>query len=393
MSDCVLTNCRVIDVRGGSVADTDLVIEGDRIGSIGPGKGATLDGQLDMQGWYVMPGLISCHTHLTIVFPFADSDPQENAAASALRAYSRARDALMAGVTTVRTVGEINRADIALRHSAAAGWVRAPRIFSAGHGLSVTGGHGHNFTDEADGADEFRRKSREELLAGANHLKVFLTGGIAHEAERFDESQMSDEEVAAVVSVARSKNTYVAAHVGAPGPIQQGLRLGVTCFEHAYELDRETADRLAERDAYLVPTLGVTRSPDWMRNHCFENWTIEKSLGAADRHLASIRLAHEAGVTLVSGTDIPPGDLDDGVPVAIREIERMADVGLSKLECLQTATLNASRLLRAPDLGVIEEGAYADLVAMPENPLDELRALRSIGWVILGGDVVRRPET
>lgn len=394
MSELVLTNCRLIDVETGSIQNAEIGVSDDRVARISGIDSARPDDAelVDLGGWYVMPGLISCHTHLTIIFPFADSDPNENPAITALRAYSRARAALRAGVTTLRTVGEIHRADLALRQSAAEKWVTVPRIFSAGRGLSVTGGHGHNFTDEADGADEFRKKSREEILAGADHLKIFLTGGIAHEAERFDESQMGDDEVAAVVGVARSKNTYVTAHVGAPGPIRQGLRLGVTCFEHVYDLDEETAALLAAQGAFVVPTLGVTRSPDWMRNHCFENWTIEKSLGAADRHLDAIKLAHEAGVTLVNGTDIPPGDLDDGVPVVIREIERLEPVGLTRLQCLQTATVNAGKLLRTEDLGVIREGAYADLVAMPENPLDDLRALRAIDWVMLAGDVVRQPE-
>ncbi|MBT7953460.1 MAG: amidohydrolase family protein [Gammaproteobacteria bacterium] len=386
----ILKNCRVINVENGEISQVAISIQNDEIQTIDntvDERGSSL--VIDMQGAYILPGLISCHTHLTIVFPFHLSDPNEDAAMTAFRTYRRGQDALKAGVTTVRTVGETNRADIALRKSIAAGWVTGPRIFSAGLGVSVTGGHGHGFTAEADGADDFRKKCREDLLAGANHIKIFLTGGIAHKDETFDESQMSDEEIQATVEVAKSKGTYVCAHVGDSGPIMRGVKAGVRCFEHTYNLDAKTASAIKEIDGFIVPTLGVTRSKDWMSQHGFEEWTICKAVSAAPDHLESIKTAVKAGVTLVNGTDIPPGDSDDGAPIVVREMEHCVEAGLSPLQAVQTATLNAAKLIRSNNLGVIKPGAKADFIATTANPVEDVRNLREIFFVMQGGAIVR----
>ncbi len=386
----ILKNCRILDVESGAITEAAITIHDDEIRSIDRVIGQ--DGglrEINMQGAYVLPGLISCHTHLTIIFPFHLSEPDEDPAMSAYRAYRRGQDALQAGVTTVRTVGELNRADIALRKSITAGWVSGPRIFSAGLGVSVTGGHGHGFTAEADGADDFRKKCREDLLAGANHIKIFMTGGIAHKDETFAESQMSDEEIRATVEVARSKGTYVCAHVGDSEPVMKGVKAGVRSFEHTYNLDMATATAVREAGGFIVPTLGVTRSKDWMRQHGFEEWTICKAVAAADDHLESIRTAVKAGVTLVNGTDIPPGDSDDGAPIVIREMEHCLEAGLNPLQVIQTATINAARLINSDQLGVIKPGAKADFIATVENPLKEISALRDIFFVMQGGTVIR----
>lgn len=390
MSHTVLKNCRLLDVEtGGTRQSTVQVLNGEITSLDAAADGGRESRIIDMEGAYLLPGLISCHTHLSIVFPFHQSDPEEDPAMTAYRCYRRGQDALQAGVTTVRTVGDLNRADIALRKSRALGWVTGPRIFSAGLGISVTGGHGHGFTAEADGADDFRKKARQDILAGANHIKIFLTGGIAHQHETFDEPQMSDDEIRAAVEVARSKGTYVCAHVGDSAAIMRGLAAGVHCFEHAYNLDAATAGAIKEAGGVVVPTLGVTRCNDWMRSHGFEQWTICKATAAASDHLQSIRTAIEAGVMLVNGTDIPPGDLDEGVPVAIREMEHCVEAGLDPLQALQTATVNAAKLLRSSRLGVIKPGAKADFIATTANPVADIAGLRQIFFVMQGGRVVR----
>ena len=388
--ETILKNCRLLNVENGEISEVSISLLNDEIQSIDTAIAETSSSQvIDMQGAYILPGLISCHTHLTIVFPFHLSDPNEDAAMTAFRAYRRGQDALQAGITTVRTVGELNRADIALRRSIAAGWVTGPRIFSAGLGVSVTGGHGHGFTAEADGADDFRKKCREDLLAGANHIKIFLTGGIAHKDETFDEAQMSDDEIRATVEVAKSKGTYVCAHVGDSEPIMKGVKAGVRCFEHTYNLDAKTAAAIKEIDGFIVPTLGVTRSKDWMSQHGFEDWTICKAVSAAPDHLDSIKTAIKAGVTLVNGTDIPPGDHDDGAPIVIREMEHCVEAGLNPLQAIQTATLNAAKLINVNNLGVIKAGAKADFIATIANPVEDISNLRNIFFVMQGGIVVR----
>ena len=390
--ETLLRNGCVLDVESGDIRLGDVLICGDQIADVALKLNVsnTASQEIDLEGAYLLPGLISCHTHLTIVFPFSESDPNEHAATSALRAYRRGRDALLAGITTVRTVGELNRADLHLRQAIQKGWVTGPRIFSAGLGVSVTGGHGHGFTAETDGADGFRRACREDLLAGADHIKIFLTGGIAHASESLDEAQMAAEEIAAAVSVARSKGTYVCAHAGDSEPIQRGLNQGVTCFEHAYNLNRDVARNIKSAGGYVVPTLAVTRSSDWMRRNSFEDWTICKAVSSADDHLTSIRNAIGAGIPIVNGTDIPPGDVDDGIPVAIREMEHCMSAGLDSLQAIQTATINAAALIGQPNLGVIRSGAKADLIAMRENPLEDVRHLANLSLIVAAGKIVKQ---
>ena len=140
----------------------------------------------------------------------------------------------------------------------------------------------------------------------------------------------------------------------------------------------------------MVPTLAVTRSSDWMRRNSFEGWTICKAVSSAADHLTSIRNAIGAGIPIVNGTDIPPGDVDDGIPVAIREMEHCMSAGLDSLQAIQTATTNAAALIGQPDLGVIRSGAKADLIAMRENPLEDVRHLANLSLIVAAGKIVKQ---
>jgi len=388
--NCVrLDHACIVDVRNGRIDEGSLLLIGDRIASPGEeGRGDVA--VIDLDGGYVVPGLINCHTHLGIVFPFDEWDEQEPSAITALRCYRRGMDALQAGVTTVRTVSEMYRADISLRTMIDAGWVDGPRIFSGGCGIGVTGGHGAGFgVLIADGADAFRQQARRELAAGVDHLKIFLTGGIAQRAEGLSEPQMTQEEVAAVVGVARAKNTYVTAHAGGGRALREALDVGLGCCEHGYFLDAEDVRSLVEHNCALVPTLSVTRTPEWMERNRFAPWTIRKSLDAGKQHLESARRAADAGVRLLVGTDLPPGEEDNGVNITVREIESLVEAGLSPLEALRGATLYPAALMSAEDrIGVIEPGRFADLLVVGSNPLEDVAALRETRLVFKGGQLV-----
>ncbi len=385
-----LDHARIVDVRSGHIDEGSLLLIGDRIASPGEeGRGDAVS--LDLDGGYVVPGLINCHTHLGIVFPFDEWDEHEPPAITALRCYRRGMDALRAGVTTVRTVSEMYRADISLRTMIEAGWVDGPRIFSGGCGIGVTGGHGAGFgVLIADGADAFRKQARLELAAGADHLKIFLTGGIAQRAEGLNEPQMTQDEVAAVVGVARSKNTYVTAHAGGGRALREAVDVGLGCCEHGYFLDNGDVRSLADHHCVLVPTLSVTRTPEWMERNRFAPWTIRKSLDAGKQHLESARRAANAGVRLLVGTDLPPGEEDNGVNITVREIESIVEAGLSPLEALRGATLYPAELMGAEDrIGVLEPGRFADLLVVGSNPLESVAALRELRLVIKGGRIVK----
>ena len=346
---------------------------------------------VDVAGRWLLPGLISCHTHLSVVFPFSATDEAENPAVTAYRSATRASEALRAGVTTIRCVHEQNRADLLLRTAVRRGWFTAPRIIGAGRAVSTRGGHGQGSACAyASGEQEFYQAALAELAAGADHVKIFINGGLAGRDEHYEQPEMTDGEIRGAVRAAAEHDTYVVAHSGEPTAIRQALAQGVRCFEHAYRLDDETAALLARPGIFVTPTLCVTRSESWMRDRGFEEHSIRNALAAADDHLASIQRAIRAGVTLVNGTDYPPGDPVGGIPAAVHELLLMAGAGLSPLLSLQSVSVNAAALLGLGDrVGQIRPGYEADLVAVAADPLDDLAALRAISLVVQGGRVVR----
>jgi imidazolonepropionase-like amidohydrolase len=346
---------------------------------------------VDVAGRWLLPGLISCHTHLSIVFPFSDTDEAENPALTAYRSATRAVEALRAGITTIRCVHEQNRADLLLRTAVGRGWFTAPRILGAGRAISTKDGHGQGAgCAYATGEREFYEAALAELAAGADHVKIFINGGLAGAGEHYERPEMTDGEIRGAVWAAAEHDTYVVAHSGESAAIRQALAQGVRCFEHAYRLDDDTAALLARPGIFVTPTLCVTRSESWMRARGFAEHSIQNALNAADDHLASIQRAIRAGVTLVNGTDYPPGDLVDGTPAAVHELLLMAGAGLSPLLSLQSVSVNAARLLGIEDhVGQIRPGYAADFVAVPADPLGDLTAMRAISLVVQGGRVIR----
>jgi imidazolonepropionase-like amidohydrolase len=391
-----LTNCQLVDVEKGSVLPSAAVeVTGDRIAAIHEPGGPALDVPAadcyDLGGRYLLPGLISCHTHLSVIYPFSATDEQEPSGLSVLRAISRAADALRAGVTTIRCVHEQNRADLLLRQAASDGWVQVPRIFGAGQALSTTGGHGWSMgCSYADGPDQFLAAARAELAAGADHIKVFITGGLAHAGEVMTGMQLTAAELGGAVRAASEKATYVVAHAANSAAISEALAVGVRSFEHAYELDDQTARAIAERGAFLTPTLCCTRMPQWMRDHSFTEDQVDRAMAVGPRHLDSIKRAVDAGITLINGTDYPPGEPGDGTVVAVREMEFMAEAGLDAPAALRSATVNAARLLQAEnELGQIRPGYQADLIAVDADPTRSVSAMRGVSFVMAAGSLIR----
>ena len=390
-----LVNANVVDVlQGERLRDRAVHIGPDgRIVEVAsaPPVGEKDADVVDVGGRWLLPGLISCHTHLSVVFPFSDTDENEDPEITAYRSATRAHQALQAGITTIRCVHEQNRADLSLRRAAARGWIQAPRIRGAGRAISTVGGHGEGAaTAYATGEEEFYRAAAAEIEAGADHVKIFINGGLAKAGEHYDSVEMTDEEIRGVVHAAHDHEKYVVAHSGESTAIRQALAQGVTSFEHAYRLDEETARMLVGPNIFVTPTLCVTRSESWMRANHFEEHSIQQALAAADDHLLSIQRAIKAGVTLVNGTDYPPGDLVDGVPAAVHEMLLMADAGLTPLQALQSISTQAARLLRIDDhVGQIRPGYVGDLIAVDSDPLADLDALRHISLVVQGGSVIR----
>lgn len=389
-----LTNCNVVDVESGTVAMNQMVqVKAGIIASIEPS--APLDGSeemIDLEGKYLCPGLITCHAHLSQIYPLSDALFPESPATSVLRAYSRARDALVAGITTVRCVSEAAGVDLHLRDAIQRGLIEGPRIIAGGRGLSVSGGHGSHFTSAvtADGADGFLAAARQELGTGARHLKIFITGGLASEAEKPSQIQMTVEEIRAVVTAAEEHGAYVIAHAGASAPIMTALSAGVRSFEHGYDLSAEAAEAMAAAGAYLGATLCVSRMPDFMKATGYDDEHIDRCSAAGSLHIESAKNAVRAGVTMVNSTDFPPGGLDNGVSIVVREMEFLVEAGLTPLEALQATTINGARLCKVEDeTGTVKVGKAADLIAMVGNPIESVSAMYELSLVVAGGKIIR----
>jgi imidazolonepropionase-like amidohydrolase len=386
-----VVDAAVVEVESGSVLPArSLRISDGRIEEVVSSRPPPGERVLDAGGGFVVPGLISCHTHLSIVFPMGDTDPSEFPALTAVRATARARAALESGITTLRCVHEQHRVDLWLREARRRGFIELPRIFGAGRAVTTPNGHGAGMgCAEASGEEEFYQAACEELRAGADHVKIFINGGIAKAGEDPLASEMTDGELDGAVRAAGEHDAYVVAHSGSSQAIRQALARGVRCFEHAYELDEDTAVLLAREGAYVTPTLVVTRCEPWMRDNHFAEATIENAARTADSHLASIKRAVAAGVPLLAGTDLPPADDVGGLSATVYELTLLEGAGLSRLEALRAATSTPASLLGAAgELGTLRPGARADLLVLEANPLDDLAALQAPRTVVQDGRVV-----
>jgi imidazolonepropionase-like amidohydrolase len=399
MSVTALRNCLLIDGAGGEpVEGATIVIEGDRIVDIGrsrDGDSRQAERVLDMHGQAVLPGLINLHVHYDLALPGAQAAKyrDESDAALAYRMAQNAREALHIGVTTTRSVGERNGVDFALRAAVAAGQVPGPRIFAGGWSLGITGGHGvrpGGHKVEADGPYEFRKRARELLKLNADHIKIAISGGLSGEHEEIASSQMSSDEIEAVVLAAHNAGKKVCAHSGAPQAMQVAIEAGVDCMEHGYFMDEPVARMMADRGTYLVPTICVSRAEQYMRSIGLNEWHIRKSLEAGERHWQALKTAIRFKLKIGMGTDMLPADPNEGTYATYREMELMNEAGMTPLEVIHAATYMGAEIVNACDrLGTLEPGKLADLVACPGNPAVDIRDLRKIGFVMQGGAIVR----
>ncbi|MEV0729772.1 amidohydrolase family protein [Polymorphospora sp. NPDC050346] len=404
-ASAVLVNCTVVDGRivdgVGPLPDAAVWVRDDRIAAVGPRDEVLAQAgeqggftRVDLDGAYVTPGLTNMHTHLSLSLPGSGGDGVKGMSPHELAFYMAdgARRTLMCGVTTVRCVAEKDHADFALRRAITAGRVVGPRIFTAGRALVCTGGHGHESGDtmECDGADGFRRGVRSQVKAGADLIKVMISGGIAGEHESIHTRQLFTDELRAVIDTAHAWGRRVTAHAGPAPVIAEAVELGLDCVEHGYQLTPEVVARMAERGTALVPTLLVTRCKEFFDELGVPEWMQCRSLGAGPRHLESYAMALEAGVEVLLGSDMPPFWHFEGTNASVRELEYMSEGGIGPARALYAGTLGPIRWLGAEaDLGTVETGKYADLVAMDADPTAETSAFRGIRWVMKGGRVVR----
>ncbi len=357
-----------------------------------PTEGARV---VDAGGRLVTPGLIDAHFHAyTVSLDLLEMEalPMSYVAAKAAK---RLQAALRRGFTTVRDVAG---GDIGLRMALDHRLIDGPRYLFTGPGLTQTGGHadprpghlaievlGHHSGEVVDGVDLLRRAVRERFRTGAHAIKLFTSGGVVSPTDPIRNPQYSAEEIQAVSDEASRRGSYVAAHAYSPEAIVHSITNGVRTIEHGNLLDTGTATLMAEHGAYLVPTL-ITydalrrRGPDLGLPFVSDR----KNREVLEAGLASIGIARRAGVPIGLGTDLV-GDLEDEQLLEFRnrcEVDTVEDV-------LRSATSVNAAIIRRADLGVIREGAVADLVVLDGNPFEQTDVLWSRErTVIRSGTVV-----
>jgi imidazolonepropionase-like amidohydrolase len=379
-----LRNGTVVDADG--VREADVGLDGDEIVAVGSVD--EVDEEIDLDGAYVVPGLIDSHVHLMMDGrPDPMATVRESKTMLAYRAAKNLQDALSAGVTTVRDLGA--PASLAIDAGAAVdeGVLDGPRVVACGESVVMTGGHGHWFGREADGADEVTKAVREQLKRGADVIKCMATGGVLTQGAVTGAPELSEAEITALVEAASAKGVPTAAHAHGVEGIKNATRAGISSIEHGTFMDREAAEMMAERGTYWVPTAKAVHGiVDSGIQAGIPEWAVEKGEEAAQAFASSFEYAVDEGVSIAMGTDAgTPFNFHGDIP---EELELLVDYGLSPEQALRAATVNAASLLGLSDVGRVSRGYRADVVVLGENPLDDVTAWQEPRSVFAAGTQV-----
>ncbi len=403
-----LRAARMLDVVSGKiVTDAVVLIENGRISKVGsqlpipPGVEV-----IDLGNVTLLPGLIDCHTHLLMDFDVDTGDEAINTllvvsrmstAKRALHGVMMGREMLEAGFTTVRDVGNSGmNGDRALRDAIAEGWVVGPRMIVTTRPLAPIGAQFGPLTPETQkiidqeyavvsGVDEARRAVRQAVYDGASWIKIIV-----------DQSgrTLSPEEMKTIVEEAHRMNRRVAAHAMEDAAVRMAVEAGVDSVEHAYDVSDEVLKLMAQKHIVLVPTDGPLESYNMSDKGTSEQREQRKKtlMSQVEKNRDRLSRALKAGVQVAFGSDVYyhfPG-MTRG-QICLLTFRAYVDSGMSPLESIRAATINAAELLRFPQLiGAIKPGAYADIIAVPGDPLSDIKALDNTVFVMRGGKVIKQ---
>lgn len=400
MSKILLNNCNLIDGTGREVQDSVwILIDGEKIVKIGHGakKPTSEFEEIDLDGSYVLPGLINLHVHVqrrNLHYKDQKGSFKQRAAVIAQSSESRrmllslknAWDELQHGCTTIRDVSSKDRLTNTLRDCINDEIFLGPRILACGYGIACTGGHGtHAFNDsiEANGADGFRKAVRYEIKQGADLIKFKGSGGLGSMPKEHPYwSELTYEELKAGIDEAHNRGKSTTIHMMSNKAAKIALKAGIDGIEHGTCLDEEILTMMRERNVYYVPTMsGITG-------------VAEREMESGNPKIAeimfrdvvwpqreSVRFAHKEGIRIGCGTDTQ-GDI-------LIEMNLMNECGMTTMDCIKSATSTAAEICGLEhDIGTIEVGKTADILVVRENPLNNLNALTQIRLVLKNGQCV-----
>lgn len=400
---------RLIDgVSDRVAASVTIVIEGERIarierGYVEPGENDTV---IDLREHTVLPGLIDLHTHLV-----SEQSPQtysegfrRNPGDYAFDMVVYAGRTLQAGFTTVRDLGDSYNLSVSLRNAIARGSVDGPRIFTAATAIATTGGHADPTNNTAElyrfpvgpeegvinGVADAYRAVRQRYKEGADLIKITATGGVLSVAKSAQNPQFTLEEVEAIVAAAKDYGFHVAAHAHGAEGIRRAVIGGVRSIEHGTYMDDELMRLMKRHGTYYVPTITAGR---WVAEKAklpgfFPEIVRPKAEAIGPLIQQTFARALRAGVKIAFGTDTGVSAHGENA----QEFVYMVEAGMTPMAAIRSATSVAAEVLDAgDDLGSVQAGRYADLVAVAGDPLADISLLREIDFVMKGGVVYRAP--
>lgn len=392
----VLRAAHILDVDAGKLVTPGVVvIDGNRIQSVNPSEPPANAELIELTGMTLLPGFIDVHTHLTsdLEEGWLHRSVEWTAVDDALLGVRYARMTLLSGFTTVRDVGSRGFADISLMRAIDRGDVEGPRVIPSGHAIGTTGGHcdvtGYApgilelgpKNGVADGTDEILKAVRYQIKHGAKVIKICATAGVLSFEATVGAQQYSEAELRAVVQEAHLHGVKVAAHAHGTEGIIAASNAGVDSIEHGSLLDNEAIRILKRNGTWLVPTLY-----QWWEPYELPPALDEKNEYIKERVGQSMRAAFKAGVKVALGTDAGAGPHGRSG----EEFTSYAEHGMSPLEAIRSGTIHAAELLSVDDRGRIRAGLLADIVAVPGNPLEDVRLMEQVKFVMKDGVVYKR---
>ncbi len=397
----------IVDVATGKlITEKTIIVSGDKIKAIESGylSGTANDINIDLKNSVVMPGLIDMHVHIESEFGpkvymkrFSD-----NEADTAFESTVYAKKTLMAGFTTVRDLGG-SGVNISLRKAINKGIVDGPRIFTAGKALATTGGH----ADPTNGVnkkllgdpgpkegvvnsvEDAKKAVRQRYKNGADVIKITATGGVLSVAKSGQNPQFTIEEIKAIVSTAKDYGFSVAAHAHGDEGMRRAVLGGVTTIEHGTLMGEETMKLMIEKECYLIPTISAGKQVAEKAKvpGFFPEVVAKKALEIGPLHQAAINRAYKKGVPMGFGTDA--GVFPHGMNAI--EFGYLLEAGIPVMESLKAATLVNARLLGMENqLGQLKEGFLADIIAVAENPKNNVKTLENVRFVMKGGTIYKQ---